>query len=399
MEKKNLVIIGWGFAGLRTFYSLYKNKSFSITLIDKSAHYLMKPIYPEVAIEGVDVAKTKFAISEVIEGKGGKFINSAVTKIDGANNKIILESGEIEYDYLVVTSGATKDFQAVKGLEDHGYSVCDEDHAVKLWEKLQTFKWGKILIGSSKSTFDETSPGLKWEAPCEGPIWEGMYMIEHYLRKNGLKDKTQITAFAPWAVFRWDAPNLHESKWIGLLLDHAVAEVKEKSVVFENGEEVESDLTIVIPIYKWQQFLIDSDLADSKGFITTNENMQNEKYKNIFAAGDINTRAMPKLGHIANMQADIVSAMLKKEVWENVTIPEFKPEVFCVMNMGGSEASVFLSDKAFGWKNHMFWHNGLNSNFKKFFDWYMITFKGQVPPDFAIEIFKKLTIWVAKWEK
>jgi len=100
----------------------------------------MKPIYPEVAIEGVDVAKTKFAISEVIEGKGGTFINSAVTKIDGANNKIILESGEIEYDYLVVTSGATKDFQAVKGLEDHGYSVCDEDHAVKLWEKLQTFK-------------------------------------------------------------------------------------------------------------------------------------------------------------------------------------------------------------------------------------------------------------------
>jgi sulfide:quinone oxidoreductase len=43
---------------------------------------------------------------------------------------------------------------------------------------------------------------------------------------------------------------------------------------------------------------------------------------------------MPKLGHIAVMQADIVVASLLNEVGQKVKNPEFKPEVLCIMNMG-----------------------------------------------------------------
>lgn len=399
MSKKHLVIIWGGFAGIRTFSKLKNNPNFSITLIDKSPYYLMKPIYPEVAFEGQDLEKTKFSLKDVIEPKGS-FVNKWVEKVVADDNKVILEDGEeISYDYLLVATGAHKAFDEVKGLEEHGYSMCDEDHAVKLWERLQSFKWGKVLIGSAKSTFDEKSEWLKWEAPCEGPIGEGMYMLEYYLRKKGLKDKTQMTTFAPGAVFRGDSPSLASSKGIDVKLEHVVSEVKENSVVFENGEELESDLTIMIPKYRGQQFLKDSGIADDFGFVPTSEQMQHETYKNIFAAGDINARTMPKLGHIAVIEADIVIAMLKNEVGQNVKIPEFKPEVFCVMNMGGTEASVFLSDKAFGGKYHMYWHNGQNARFKRIFDWYMVKSKGNLPPEAGIEIFKKLSIFMGRGEK
>jgi sulfide:quinone oxidoreductase len=59
--------------------------------------------------------------------------------------------------------------------------------------------------------------------------------------------------------------------------------------------------------------------------------MRHLDYKNIFGAGDLNAITMPKLGHLAVMQADIVTAQLLKEVGENVTIPEYKPEIICIM--------------------------------------------------------------------
>jgi hypothetical protein len=44
------------------------------------------------------------------------------------------------------------------------------------------------------------------------------------------------------------------------------------------------------------------------------------------------------------MQADIVTAQLQKEVGENVNIPEYKPEILCIMAMGHNEAAIVLSD-------------------------------------------------------
>jgi sulfide:quinone oxidoreductase len=127
-------------------------------------------------------------------------------------------------------------------------------------------------------------------------------------------------------------------KNIGLLQNHAVKEVLKDKVIFENGEEIESDLTIMIPIYKGQQFLIDSKLGDEKGFLPTDEGMRHLDHKNIFGAGDLNALTMPKLGHLAVKQADIVTAQLLNEVGKNVKIPKYEPEILCIMNMGGSEA-------------------------------------------------------------
>ena len=140
---KKLVIIGWGFGGLRTFYNLAWNKNFEITLIDPRDKSSMKPAMPEVAFFGKDVEKTRFALRPIVEGKWATFINEAVMKIDADNNKLTTDKGtELEYDYLVVTAWAKKDFGAIKGLEEHGYSMCDDIHAPQLWEAIKNFKWG-----------------------------------------------------------------------------------------------------------------------------------------------------------------------------------------------------------------------------------------------------------------
>ncbi len=394
---KKLVIIGWGFWGLRTFYNLAWNKNFQITLIDSRDTSSMKPAMPEVAFEGKSVEKTKFALKPVIEGKWATFINDEVVKIDAKNNKLSTKDGvELEYDYLVISAGAKKDFWAIKGLEENGYSMCDDTHAPKLWKALENFKWGNISIGSAKSTWGTRVEIPNWIAPCEGPIWEAMFMIDHYLRNKGLREKTQINVFTPGDVFfediddtvRGAVAGLMGQKGLNLFMEKVTTEVTDKKIKFEDWTDLDSDLTIMIPVYFGQKFLIDSWLSDEVGLLPTDKSMRHLDYKNIFGAGDLNAITMPKLGHLAVMQADIVTAQLRNEVWETVQVPEYKPEILCIMNMGWNEAWIVLSDTKLGWTHDMVWHGKWQGMIKKQFDWYNITTKGKMPPKIWEHAFK-----------
>jgi len=72
MKKKKLIIMGGGFAGLRSFYHLKEyDKFFDITLIDKRAKSLEKPALPEVAFAGNHVEHTLIDLKSVIHNHGG----------------------------------------------------------------------------------------------------------------------------------------------------------------------------------------------------------------------------------------------------------------------------------------------------------------------------------------
>ena len=405
---KKLVIIGWGFGWLRTFYNLAGNKNFDITLIDPRTTSSMKPAMPEVAFQGKDVEDTRFDLRSVIENKGAKFINEAVMKIDADNNKLTTDKDtEIEYDYLVVTAGAKKDFSAIKGLEEHGYSMCDDIHAPKLWEVLEKFKGGKISIGSAKSSWGTRVEIPNWIAPCEGPIGEAMFMIHRYLKEKGLREKTEMNVFTPGDVFfedigddvRWAVGGLMGKRKINLHMEKVTTEVTDKKIKFEDGTELDSDLTIMIPVYFGQKFLMDSGLSDEVGLLPTDKSMRHLDHKNIFGAGDLNAITMPKLGHLAVMQADIVTAQLQKEVGENVSIPEYKPEILCIMAMGHNEAAIVLSDIKLGWTHDMVWYGKWQGATKKMFDLYNIKTKGKMPPKIGEHMFKKAIETFGGWKK
>jgi sulfide:quinone oxidoreductase len=149
-----------------------------------------------------------------------------------------------------------------------------------------------------------------------------MFMIDHYLRAKGLREKTEINVFTPGDIFFEDIDDnvrgavggLMGKKGLNLLTEKVTVEVTDKSIKFEDGSEQESDLTIMIPVYFGQKFLMDSGLSDEVGLLPTDKSMRHLDHKNIFGAGDLNAITMPKLGHLAVMQADIVTAQLLNEV-------------------------------------------------------------------------------------
>jgi len=161
-------------------------------------------------------------------------------------------------------------------------------------------------------------------------------------------------------------------------------------MAFADGTQMECDLAIIIPPYSAPQVLKDSNIGDEKGFIPTDKQMRHLDFENIFAAGDITALAQPKLGHVAIIQGAIAAASLLKELGEDIEIPPHDLEVFCIMNMGGHDATMIVSDVLYGGTTDKALYSPISKMMKWGFDSYLYYNKGHMPPDFALEMTDKL---------
>ena len=401
---KKVVILGAGFAGLHIFYKIRHliGKKIDVTIIDKRSHSLLKPSLPEVAFEGAALSHSLVELAHTLTSRGAAFIQDEVVNIDAKANTLTLSSGErVEYDYLLITLGAVKDYDALKGFKEYGYSVCDDRQAQRLWEKVKTFEGGKIVTGAAKSTWGTRVEAPPLLAPCEGPIGEIMFMFDHYLtnEKHLTREKDyKIDVFTPGEIFFEDVGDrprevvgkyMQERK-IDLYYHKVLKEIGKDFIAFEDGTQMECDLAIIIPPYSAPQVLKDSNLGDEKGFIPTDTTMRHLDFDNIFAAGDITARAQPKLGHIAIIQASIAAASLMIDLGEDVVIPSHDLEVFCIMNMGGHDATMIVSDVLYGGTTDKAVYSPISKIMKWGFDSYLYYNKGHMPPDFALEMTDKL---------
>ncbi len=400
---KKIVIIGGGFAGLRVLYRLRKvlGTTVDITLVDRSEFSIEKPSLPEVAFAGKELSKVRIPLKQTVERKWSKFVMGSVMKID-PTSKVIITDGDarISYDILVIATGAVKDYDSITGFRDYGFSICDDFQAERLAKRLESFEGGKIVIGSARTEWDQDSTSIKLDAPCEGPIGEVMFMMDTYLKERGIREKSTITVFTPGSVFFDDvgesihaelAPFMNEHR-ISVLTNKILTRIDEHAVNFNDGTDLESDLSIIIPPYRGPELITLSSLGDSRGFIKTNDEMRHRVYRDIFVVGDVNADSMPKLGHIAIMQADVAAAAIIKEMTNHGEVPKPKPEIFCIMNRGSDGATVILSDTLFGGSRDIAYSGRLASTFKWGFDSYYFFTHGHMPP----EIFQEPIEWLVK---
>lgn len=392
MGKNHVVIIGGGFGGLSTFYGLNKHRHlFDITLIDARKESLEKPALPEVAFAGKPVENVRIPLQPVIERRGGKFINERVIDIQPKQNEIMLESGQtVSYDFLVIATGAIKDYDAIPGLKTYGFSICDDDMAPRLYERLQQFHGGPIVTGAALTEWAAHDDIKTLSAPCEGPIGEVMFMLDYELQHRGLREKSPIHVFTPGEIFFEDVgPDVHrkfepliEAHNITVHTNKKIQSIEKDHVTFTDGSTMEAELSIVIPPYKGLDILKEAGLGDEKGYVYTDDAMRHPTYRNVYAVGDINAKSMPKLGHIAVIQAQIAAASILHDVTGKGEIPPFKPEIFCIMDRGGHQATLILSDHMYGGSRDFTFSGPLVHLMKWSFDTYYYYTRGHLPPDF-----------------
>ncbi len=397
---KKLIIVGAGFAGLRALYRLDEfNYHFEVTVIDKNDYSLERPALPEVAMENKPVESVHITTPPQFRRYNAGFIQAQVKRIDAKENKIVLDDDtKLEYDYLILASGAVKDYDAIKGYQEFGYSVCDDKEAPKLHERLKSFEGGNIVTGAAKSEFGHRVEAPNLKAPCEGPIGEVMFMMDYRLKKEGIRDKSTINVFSPSKIFfedvgesaREPVAKLMEEKGIKLTTNKELVEITKDKVIFSDGSSMDCDLAIIIPPYKAPSYISDSGLGDDKGWVPTDKNMKHLDFDNIYAIGDINALAQPKLGHVAINQADVaISAIARAEGLSDEEV-KFNPEVFCIMNMGGHDAVLIYSNALYNGEYDMAWHSSLAKFMKLSFDEEYHYTHGHMPPDYTVEMLEEI---------
>lgn len=392
---KRIVIVGAGFGGLTVFHHLSSwvtSDLAEITVIDERETFLVKPSLPEVALGEKDIQDITFPLRPVIEAYGS-FIRSRVRRIDPNEQLVYLEDeATVPYDFLVIAVGGKKDFEAVPGFTQFGYSVCTDILAPRLHEAIERFESGNILIGSGpmlSGTRVKDVPHL--ETACEGPVGEVAFMIDSELRKRGTRDQARIICFSPAEIFFEDVGDKVHEAFEGLAREHEVEVVTNKvissieanQVSFKDGTTLSSALTVLIPSYRGPDIVVTSGLGDEAGFVPTNEDFQHLDYPNIYALGDVATRTVPKLGHLAVEQGNLVASLLRQRISGRGERYDYEPEIFCIMNMGHRKATLIRSNVLWGGTMDLAYHSTVSHLMKASFDTYMVKFKGKMPPQLA----------------
>jgi NADH dehydrogenase len=103
---QHVVIVGAGFGGLRAARAL-KRADVRITVIDRRNYHLFQPLLYEVATAGLSPNDIAYPIRAVLRRqKNTRVLLAEVVAIDTKRRKVILQDGEVEYDYLILATGA-----------------------------------------------------------------------------------------------------------------------------------------------------------------------------------------------------------------------------------------------------------------------------------------------------
>jgi len=115
--RPRVVIIGGGFGGINLAKKL-KNKPVDILMLDKHNYHTFQPLLYQVAMGYIEADSIAFPFRRIFTGQKNFTFNLAEVKgINPEKNTVTADIGEIEYDYLVVATGANTNFFGNKEIE------------------------------------------------------------------------------------------------------------------------------------------------------------------------------------------------------------------------------------------------------------------------------------------
>jgi NADH dehydrogenase len=104
---KQVLIVGAGFAGLNAAKRLRSAPGIAVTLLDRENHHLFQPLLYQVAMAALSPADIAVPIRSLFARvRNIRVLKAEAQKVDVAGRKVITDSGEYPYDYLMLACGS-----------------------------------------------------------------------------------------------------------------------------------------------------------------------------------------------------------------------------------------------------------------------------------------------------
>ena len=132
-DKKRVVIVGGGFAGLNLAKKLRKCNQYQVVLIDQNNYHLFKPLLYQVASAGLDPSDVSFPFRKVFRAKKNIFFRMGrMLAVHPEQNRLETSSGSIHYDYLVIATGCVPNFFGIKDIEQYAWPMADVRDSLRI---------------------------------------------------------------------------------------------------------------------------------------------------------------------------------------------------------------------------------------------------------------------------
>lgn len=103
----HVVVLGGGFGGLWATRAL-ATAPVRVSLVDRTNHHLFQPLLYQVATAGLSAPDIAAPLRHILRKQGNATVHmDEVRTIDVARRRVLLAEGELDYDFLVVATGAT----------------------------------------------------------------------------------------------------------------------------------------------------------------------------------------------------------------------------------------------------------------------------------------------------
>lgn len=332
-----ITVAGAGFAALTGLKELRKQlPDAELTLVAPKAEFIYLPslIWVPYGMRSGD--DLRFDLQPILNKLNVNFVQGSVTGISDNGRVLKTENDEIENDALLIATGG-RFIKKLPGIEN-AITICEGiDAAEAMGKNINALSQGTIALGFGGNPKEPS-------AMRGGPMFELLFGLESWLRKQGKRDKIKLVFFNPAPQ---PGKRLGEKAVKGLLaemkkrgidthLGHKIQSF-ENNIVKTEGGEIGADLILFMPGMTGPAWVQGSPLPLSEGgFVKADGKAQVAGMERVYVAGDAGSYPgpdwMPKQAHMADLQAKAAVKNIKLNLAGKAASEQFKVELVCIVD-------------------------------------------------------------------
>ena len=343
---RRLVILGGGTAGTMVANKLraaIPPRELHITVVDKDDAHHYQPGYlflPFGIYDTRDVVRSRHRFID----DGIDLLLTEIDRVDPAYRTVHLADGRsLAYDHLVIATGVSPRPEATPGMR--GALWGDKVHefysllgAQALAEAMRRFRGGRLVVHIT-------------EMPIKCPVapLEFTFLADDWLRRMGIRDKTELTyvtpldgAFTKPVASRELATALSDRR-IALETDFAVERIDNDAAELVSFDErrIGFDLLVTVPLNMGADYVARSGIGDELNLVPCDQHtMAALHHPGVHVLGDAGTLQTSKAGSVAHFAADIFVDNFVAEFRGKPATHRFDGHANCFIESGGGKGML-----------------------------------------------------------
>ena len=332
-----ITVVGAGFGALTAIRELRKNDTgVQIDVVAPKPEFVYFPSTIWIPTGLRKPEQLVVQLHDFFRRMAVNYHQAEVTGLRDGGRTLETSAGDISNDGLIIASGG-RFIRKLPGIE-HSITPCGGINAtVKIRDRLAAMEGGTIAFGFAGNQKEPS-------AMRGGPMFEFLFGIDSWLRKQGRRDRFKLVFFTP-------APRpgvrLGPKAVEGMLSEMARRDIDthlghkmkafEATKVITEGGEFEADMILFMPGMTGNLWFDNTDLPRSEGgLIKANGSCRVESMDKVYVAGDSGSFPgpdwMPKQAHMADLQAGTAAANLLAELSGKPADHVFKVELLCIID-------------------------------------------------------------------